>query len=219
MESPGWEEALGEFADTGQSLECQFVKICHHGSATGYIDGLYEKFAEHAPPIAVLTPFNRHRFPLPRQEGIKHLLPKTSELWTTSIRPALRALGIEDPLSVDEVLRLAPTIQRWKSLIDANPELWAVLDAKAIANWHGPEKAVAESAVPDEWLKDLIAEPRLAVLLRPELRSGHLSEMPHFEPIENEHRLSFSFDGLGNEIKGMRHIGAGCGQLTAEHVI
>jgi hypothetical protein len=105
MESESWADVSADFAMTTHELSCRFVKVSHHGSVTGYTGGLYEQFRRSGAPIAVITPFNRHKSPLPQNEGVDYLKSQTAELWTTSVADAKRALGIEDPLTIDELMR------------------------------------------------------------------------------------------------------------------
>lgn len=66
---PSWEEIL---KDHRQDLsDVHLVKASHHGSTTGYCDGLWECFSASKKPIAVLTRYRRSR--LPREEGLNHI--------------------------------------------------------------------------------------------------------------------------------------------------
>jgi hypothetical protein len=69
VEKNGWISSRGEFGE--ERLAADFVKISHHGSTTGYCDGLWEIFSKSGKPIAALTPFQRHR--LPRKEALTHI--------------------------------------------------------------------------------------------------------------------------------------------------
>lgn len=213
MEVQGWEEAIRELPDE-TSLACQFVKVSHHGSETGYTDDLYARFGAQRLPLAALTPFNRHRRPLPRRAGVKYLKVRTAELWTTSLQAALRSMGIEEPLSPDELSRLGPMIARWKTLLDAQPQYWRSLDPDYVRQDGPPVAGDQESVpIPSEWFADLVAEPRLAALLHPDLRIRDMPDFERLEPIEDNYRLSFSFDKDGNELLEDRYVGPGCGKL------
>lgn len=69
VESLGWLNVLGEF-DTNE-LSCHLVKVSHHGSTNGYSEGLWDCFSRERTPIAVITPYHRHR--LPRKGALEHI--------------------------------------------------------------------------------------------------------------------------------------------------
>ncbi len=76
MEKDGWNDVLSYFISSQTSLNCHFVKVSHHRSETGYIEGLYEKFGEQGLPIGVLTTFNRHSYPLPQKNRPPAIPPR-----------------------------------------------------------------------------------------------------------------------------------------------
>jgi hypothetical protein len=213
MERQGWEEALRECGAGGVSLSCRLVKVSHHGSATGYIDGLYEEFGRDGLPIGVLTPFTRHRYPLPRREALEHLRPRTETLWATSIDNAQRSLGTVDPLSASEIVRFRSILQRWQADMAERPELRGALDPDFVVSIGDdiPERA---SQVPNGWIADLVAEPRLIALIHPDLRCQHLPPDEREERLEDVCRLSFEFGHDGHEIEDARYVGSRCGQLN-----
>lgn len=214
MERQGWTEALRELPDLSVDLASTFVKVSHHGSDSGYIDGLYEQFGRNVPPVAVLTPFNRHRSPLPQREATSYLESRTAELWTTSLADAQRSLGIEEPLSADELVRFRPVLERWKLDLDANPTFWRALDPDFVAQ-HGIASVEEPlSGIPHQWIPDLVAEPRLATLIHPCLRRKYLPRFDRPDSIEDFYRLSHSFDDTGTEVLADRYTGGGCGRLA-----
>ena len=213
MEQEGWEEVCRECASSRVPLSCHFVKVSHHGSATGFIEGLYEKFGQDSLPVGVLTPFTRHKYPLPRREGLDHLCPRTESLWATSIANAHRSLGAVEPLSVSEIGRLSPFLERWAADIVRKPEYLGSLDPESVVSG-GKELLEKPSKVPEEWIADLVAEPRLIALIHPDLRSIYLPLAERKEPFEDVYRVSFEFGNSGNEIEDARYIGSGCGQLN-----
>ena len=79
VEGPGWEDACVDFAREGMSADA--VKVSHHGSSTGYIEGLWERFAQRKKPIAVIVPYRR--FSLPEEEAIEHIRPHAATVLLT----------------------------------------------------------------------------------------------------------------------------------------
>ena len=79
MERAGWADALSEFDP--DSLRADFVKVSHHGSATGYSDGLWTAYSRENKPVAALTPYRSSH--LPSTEGLRHICPNVRRLSTT----------------------------------------------------------------------------------------------------------------------------------------
>ncbi len=63
VEAAGWREA--QEGRTCPPLCATAIKVSHHGSPTGYCDGLWERFASGGGegPVAVVTPSRKHRLP------------------------------------------------------------------------------------------------------------------------------------------------------------
>ena len=161
----------------------------------------------------MLTPFNRHKFPLPRREGIDHLVPRTLELWATNLKAAHRALA-KEPLSSDEFLRAQPVVERWKLDADKDPKLWGAFDPSLVEQQDITNAPGTLSSIPEAWSEDLTQQPRLAILLHPNLCESYLPQLEKHERFEDAYRLSFSFRDDGTEITENRYVGIGCGQLT-----
>ena len=79
VEGPSWEDACVEFA--AERMSADAVKVSHHGSSTGYIEGLWERFAQRKKPIAVIVPYRRFR--LPQDEAIDHIRPHAETVLLT----------------------------------------------------------------------------------------------------------------------------------------
>jgi hypothetical protein len=61
VEETGWRAVLAEF--TPEFLAAGVVKVSHHGSTTGYCEGLWSRMGVGKRSLAVLTPYSRHRLP------------------------------------------------------------------------------------------------------------------------------------------------------------
>jgi hypothetical protein len=94
VENAGWTDGMNEFGI--QHLSAAAVKVSHHGSTNGYCDGLWKGFAANGKPVAVVTPYRRHR--LPRRPGLQHIAESVERIVT----PCLAAIPPEEfpiPLS------------------------------------------------------------------------------------------------------------------------
>ncbi len=81
VEQEAWRNTLAECDPAELSAHC--VKVSHHGSTTGYCDGLWEVLSAQGKPIAVVTSFRHHR--LPRKLALDHIRPFTSQLLSTKL--------------------------------------------------------------------------------------------------------------------------------------
>jgi len=89
VERKGWQEFLRN-KNVVDGLSAHVVKVSHHGSTTGYTDGLWEEFSSQKKPYAVITPYYRHH--LPNTEAISHISNYASSvLATRSVVPEYRA--------------------------------------------------------------------------------------------------------------------------------
>jgi hypothetical protein len=219
MEREAWESLLGEMdsgTDPELSLGCHLLKVSHHGSMTGHCPGLYERRVRRRQrkPIAVVTPFNRHRHPLPSPEGVDHLLAHTSLVLASNLAEAYHACG-----------RLAPDFARlpggagevsiplsWARDLAGEPALrGALLPSES----EGAAVVPPPAAVPLTWRRDLIANPRLARLLRPEVRRLLMTEEASRAVVpERDCRVSLYFNDKGMELRARRYVGSCAGQLT-----
>jgi beta-lactamase superfamily II metal-dependent hydrolase len=84
VEKQGWVETVRLLGE--DKLAAHAVKVSHHGSPNGYIDGLWAAFARNGGPYAVITPFQKHR--LPEQAAVEHIAGHARHVLTTC-RPAL----------------------------------------------------------------------------------------------------------------------------------
>jgi hypothetical protein len=207
MEKEAWECVLADHSasdDKRQRLASHLVKVSHHGSPTGFTPDFCKQFVAAAQkPLAVVTPFNRHRYPLPNRAGVSEIQKWVSELIATNVSEARSACGVELPTD-------GTIPAHWLIFFERNPEFSGVLDP-AFVRSTDPVRPLTE--VPTAIIPDLIAEPKLIALLRPELRrcSG-VVDADTTELAEKACRVSFYFDDKGNEVK--RYIGSRAGTLT-----
>jgi hypothetical protein len=216
MEKAAWERVLAESRDKGvrrPNLRCRLFKVSHHGSETGYCPGLYKDLSGGGKLIAVLTPFNRHVFPLPSNAGIGHIRPRVHCLFATHLAEACHASGRAPPgytpfPGAEESLHVP---LGWASTLASHPELLGAFDP---AVHEGADAFAVPTGLPPEWRHDLVGNPHLARLLRPELRRVVLtrSDLEHSE-IEQDCRLSFFFDGRGRELEHLRYVGPCAGEV------
>jgi hypothetical protein len=218
MEMDAWQAVLREI-DSGTEynlpLGCHLLKVSHHGSMTGHCPALYERrFRRRGKkPIAVLTPFNRHRKPLPSAEGLNHLLANASQVFSTNLTEAHHASGRPRPDYVPfpggEGLVAIPL--SWANDLAAEPALRGALVPSEAA---GAEVVSRPDVVPLTWRHDLIANPRLARLLRPEVRHRLIREDELTSSVtETDCRLSFYFNDRGRELTKRRYVGPLAGRL------
>jgi hypothetical protein len=219
METEAWEAVLGEI-DRGTEydlpLSCHLIKVSHHGSMTGHCPGLYERRFRRRrhKPLAVLTPFNRHKNPLPSNAGMSHLLAHTKQVFTTNVAEACHAAGSPPPgyVSVPVGEENVAVPLTWSKALTANPSLSWVL-ARSVSQ--GAAAPLPPATPPLSWHNDLITNPRLARLLHPEARHflGSEAEVNLTVP-ERDCRVSFYFNDRGMELAGRRYVGPLAGQLT-----
>ncbi len=107
VERPAWENTLTEWDHAELTANC--VKVSHHGSPTGYCDGLWAKLAANGKPIAIVTSFRQHR--LPRGESLAHIRPFVSSLFTTRL-DAIHPSELPIPLSPNAPVRSRQAIAR-----------------------------------------------------------------------------------------------------------
>jgi beta-lactamase superfamily II metal-dependent hydrolase len=81
VERAAWQNALQECDQTHLSAHC--VKVSHHGSTTGYCDGLWEVLSAQRKPIAIVTSFRQHR--LPRKSALEHIGRFASRVLSTKL--------------------------------------------------------------------------------------------------------------------------------------
>jgi hypothetical protein len=217
MIADSWAAVLAEI-DRGNEydlpLSCHMIKASHHGSMTGQCATLYERrlARRSGKPIAVLTPFNRHVHPLPRPEGVNHLLEHAGSVWATNLAEAYHACERLPPdfasAPVGSVEVNVPI--RWATDLAAAPALRGVFRA---SESEGAE-ADLPSALPFAWRHELIANPRLADLLRPEVRRLFVTrEELRSAVAERDCRVSLYFNARGRELTSRRYVGSRAGQV------
>jgi beta-lactamase superfamily II metal-dependent hydrolase len=79
VEGEAWTDALAD--EQCPDLSASFVKVSHHGSPTGYCDGLWERFCRQTRSVAVITPSRRHS--LPTEAAVDHIRSHTDRLLST----------------------------------------------------------------------------------------------------------------------------------------
>lgn len=81
IESEAWTETMQNLPS--ERLNSNLVKVSHHGSRTGYCDGLWKQFSPKGTAVAVITPYSKQG--LPSLEGLNHISENAGITLTTSI--------------------------------------------------------------------------------------------------------------------------------------
>ncbi len=206
MEQAAWKAVLRDVKNRDEmmpNLRCHFWKVSHHGSKTGATNQLMRAFSPRKAMLAALTPFNRHQAPLPNSVGVGRIRPRVSQLLTTNLPEAQKALtGRNAPIGIPP---------DWISLLANNPSLQGALTQTVI----GPERRVLPFPfVPNELKPALFADPSRLCLLRPNLQISARQEIEKMQGgVHNACRLSFYFDASGRELMNRRYVGALAGTL------
>ena len=191
MEKAAWQDAMSH---KSVSLQAQLVKISHHGSETGHVEGLFEKHAiGKRRPIGVVAPYLTHQ--IPDEEGVKYLAGRTARLISSNCLVFARRRTATPEVS-----------SRLVQLIIRNPKWAGCLDPSLVAGDVEPSLSV-----PTDLLRVLRREPHLTVALRDSLKC----QLPPVYKLdtENDCRVSFCFDDHGNELARHRHVGRCAGDL------
>jgi hypothetical protein len=208
---------VAEQAEGFPRLASHLVKVAHHGSVTGYTPNLYrEHLGRPKKPLAVLTPFNRHRTPLPRRDGLEGILPWVSELFATNLAEALVASGLEDEVTLAS-LPGGGIPERWLRLLPDRPDLRAALNPvlRVVREPDGsatPGSDEPPGEVPPELLLEVEANPHLLALLHPRLRTRAGRA---YGPPESACRISFYFNHRGQELREQRQVGPCAGVILS----
>jgi hypothetical protein len=186
----------------------QLFKVAHHGSANGYFEQLYSSAAPAGDSLAVLTPFERGRAPLPTSAGLSGIKTHARSIACTNRAAAEK--NSQMPWSAAPPWTGAMPVS-WQTAIQAEPRL-----AKLLAPPHGdPSGVPRDLMLPPRWAYDCMLQPELYQLLHPALprsrgrrkRSLSLAEYDEFH-------VSFFFDDQGKEDRDRRYIGPGAGLVS-----
>ena len=79
LERNAWKAVLDQNSE--ELLAAQVIKVAHHGSQSGLIDGLWERMSRHEPPLAIIAPYRR--FKLPETVATENILNHVSALMLT----------------------------------------------------------------------------------------------------------------------------------------
>ena len=117
VEREAWQNTLAECERAELSAQC--VKVSHHGSTTGYCDGLWEVLSAGEKPIAIVTSFRHHR--LPRRLALEHIRPFASQLLSTkvsTIAPEELPIPLNPAAPVKSRQAIAQTFEAWPDQAD-----------------------------------------------------------------------------------------------------
>jgi len=186
-------------------LSAHLVKVSHHGSKTGYVDGLYQRFRDEAAPLAVLTTYRRGGNSLPDVDALTHIRPQVSELLTTDLATARESLQRKVAASPPEI---PPD---WISQLLEDPNRVGLLNSAAI---DGGGEAEGRVELPPPWIQSIIRNPENVSLLNPSVvRRPMGGKRGAVEAPEVSCRVSIFFNDKGMELADRRYLGAAAGGL------
>jgi hypothetical protein len=81
VEREGWQDVIAEMGPA--TLASHAVKVSHHGSPTGYCDGLWSHISASISPLAIVTAYAAQH--LPRKIALDHIRAHTREILTTCL--------------------------------------------------------------------------------------------------------------------------------------
>jgi beta-lactamase superfamily II metal-dependent hydrolase len=197
-----WGELINEKGDSPLP-RANFIKGSHHGSANGFNAKIYDCAAD-GDTVLVITPFNRHRNPLPTAEGVGSLRQHVKEVYCTNSVEACESSGLPwRPTAKRPSPSLPP---EWAVDCRANPRLLSLLDDQQSTHPY----IVGRVTIPRRWHYDCQNKPELLQLLCPALRNRKVvGPRPY---LNDEFRLSISYDDDGKIVQ--RYIGWGVGRLA-----
>jgi hypothetical protein len=209
-ETPLWQEWLTEMGQAAHPdrAPVHFVKVAHHGSENGYWQPLYDVLCGTRTALAVVTPFRRHRAPLPSRAGPCQICPHVTEVLCTNRSAAARSSGLSwQPMDLSVGAGRLPALPpEWGADCLRDPGLQNLLARGS------PGSAAAPGGLPRTWVRDVHRRPELLRLLRPEVRDEWVTGAR--EKAYDEFRVSVSFDDRGREEANNRYVGPGAGRLV-----
>jgi hypothetical protein len=220
MEFYAWdhiEKQQAASSDPSPRLSCQLFKVSHHGSATGFHPQIAERLkVDGRAPMAVLTPFNRHRSPLPTADGLTQLMPHVSELIVTNrnevSRSVERSLETTAPPTDQEpghvTRRSIP--HSWLPDLFTRPELLQSLAPAVRQTTSGTEEQSIAPPIPHAWSTEMLLQPDLIDLLDPKMEAPVVNRKNSSTP-ETDCRVSFYFNDSGQELRQFRYVGTEAG--------
>ena len=223
MELEAWNDALREqqgSSETDTDLDCHVIKAPHHGSVTGWHSAFTERLPiDGRPPIAILTPFNRHRHPLPTADGINQWLPSVSELLVTNVeavrRSVHRSIAARRPTdSEDSIASPSQIPLSWWEDIRSRPELLGALNPKLTESLPEASLPAPVAQIPLRWYRDITSNLSLRGLLAPELTVDSTRNDSTLT-LETDCRVSLYFNDSGEELREHRYVGSAAGSWVA----
>jgi len=87
IDTGAWQETMRTIPS--ERLKSGLVKTSHHGSATGYCDGLWQRLSPGRTAVAVITPYSSQG--LPSAEGLAHISSHANVTLAASVKAAALA--------------------------------------------------------------------------------------------------------------------------------
>lgn len=196
-----WTDLINENGDSPIPT-VNLIKGSHHGSINGYDARIYNCAADKN-TVLVITPFNRHKHPLPTGAGVNLARSHIKEVYCTNSTEACKSSGLAWQCAA---ARPSPALPpEWVVDCRANPRLLSLLEDQQATHPY----TAGGPFVPRRWLHDCQKNPELLQLLCPTLRNGKVSG-PRPGLID-EFRISMGYDDGGKVVH--QYIGWGTGHL------
>jgi hypothetical protein len=189
----GWQQRTKSQPDS-QFAPVHLIKVSHHGSDNGFHAPLFESACAEGNAVAVVTPFDRQRSPLPPPNG--------TELLGAGVREILCTNWLKASLS-SESLWYPPSSKHDAApaeLIRDLMRLWKLRRRLKILSDNGEDQALRKTIL------SAVNEDGPFVRLAAESETSTRSE--------DDFRISFRFDDRGNENINERRYGRWAGRLS-----
>jgi hypothetical protein len=92
IDTEAWEETVRRFPS--ERLASALIKVSHHGSTTGYCEGLWQILSPGKTAVSVITPYSSQG--LPSAEGLAHISGEAKTTLCSSIKAAAEANEWDD---------------------------------------------------------------------------------------------------------------------------
>ncbi|MCL5097597.1 MAG: hypothetical protein M1608_08725 [Candidatus Omnitrophica bacterium] len=92
IDAEAWNETVRRFSS--KKLCSALVKVSHHGSATGFCEGLWHRLSPRKTAVAVITPFPGQG--LASAEGLTHISTNANLTLSASVGPTAMAVDWEN---------------------------------------------------------------------------------------------------------------------------
>ena len=95
-------------------LSSQLIKVSHHGSPNAFYKNAWEKHSSGTSPVAIITPYNRLKNPLPSEKGLRRIAKYSEIIGITSKPKYVKPKKVYDR----SVIKKLHGIRDWKCLVE-----------------------------------------------------------------------------------------------------